>query len=260
VTPISILLMTSSGDLDNRSNLVKPTLDWHADAAPYISDTVADVLVILDCCYASSIAVDLTTSPEVLAASTWHTIAGDTSFMQNLINELKRLDGKPASIASIYAHIHRSTKPYTDIAACPLHVPKIASDSIILSRLQLPAIRNQTIIGPLQPKDERVVVTVHLSDNNGAPPDLGQWTTWLTSNLPSNISKTQIAIEGVFDSDSVIILVSMPLEVWTMLPDKDETYGFVSFVKSGNRLLLHQTKLPLRNEKENLEIVSPPKD
>lgn len=232
--------MTSSGDLDNKSNLVKPTLDWDQDAAGYITDTIADVLVILDCCYDSSTAVENSTGPEVLAASTWHTTAGaalSTSFTQNLINELKQLNGNSASVASIYARIHRSTKPYTDIAACPLHIPKIGRDSIVLSRLRPSTIRNQTIIGPLQPNDERVVVTVHLSDHNGAPPDLGQWTTWLTSNLPSNVSKTQITIEGVFDTDSVVILVSMPLEVWTMLPDGDGAYGFVSFVKSGNRLL-----------------------
>ena len=203
------------------------------------------------------------TGPEVLAASTWHTTAGaalSTSFTQNLISELKQLNGNSASVASIYARIHCSTKPYADIVACPLHIPKIGRDSIVLSRLRPSTIRNQTIIRPLQPNDERVVVTVHLSDHNGAPPDLGQWTTWLTSNLPSNVSKTQITIEGVFDTDSVVILVSMPLEVWTMLPDGDGAYGFVSFVKSGNRLLQRQTALSLRDTKENLSMTSLLKD
>lgn len=142
----------------------------------------------------------------------------------------------------------------------PTTYPKIGRDSIVLSRLRPSTIRNQTIIGPLQPNGERVVVTVHLSDHNGAPPDLGQWTTWLTSNLPSNVSKTQITIEGVFDTDSVVILVSMPLEVWTMLPDGDGAYGFVSFVKSGNRLLQRQTTLSLRDTKENLPMTSLLKD
>jgi hypothetical protein len=256
---LAILLTTSSGDLDSKSNLAKPTLDWNQDAAPYITDTISDVLVILDCCYASSTAVDNSTGPEVLAASTWHTTAGaalHTSFTQNLLDELKRLNGNSASVASIYAQIHRSTKPYTDIATCPLHLAKIGRDSIILSKLWPPTIKNQTIIGPLQPNDERVVISVHLSDHNGVTPDLGQWTAWLASNLPSHISKTQITIEGVFDTDSIVILVSMPLEVWTMLPDADGAYGFVSFVKSSNRLLPRLAALPMRDTKENLPMTS----
>jgi hypothetical protein len=243
---VAILLTTSSGGLDSNLNLAKPTIDWTSSTAYSINDTIADVLLIFDCCYASSAPVDDTVGPEVLAASTWHTTAGvtlSTSFTQNLINELKRLNGKSASVASIYAQIHRSTKLYTDIVACPLHVTKIGRDSIVLSRLQPPPSRSQTIIGPLLPKKERVLITVHLSDS-GISPDVSQWTNWLTSNLPSHVSKTQIMIDGVFesdsdlDSDSVMILVSLPLEVWTMLPDGDEDYGFVSFVKSGNRLLL----------------------
>jgi hypothetical protein len=257
---MALLLMTCSGDLDNQSNLLYPTLDWNQEAAPFITDTVVDVLVILDCCYASSSVVENSAGPEVLAASTWHTTAGaalSTSFTQNLINELKRLNGNLASVASIYAQIHRNTKSYTDIAACPLHIPKIGRDSTILSKLRTPTVRRQSIIGPLQPKDERVVITVHLSDHNGAPPDLTQWT-WLTSNLPSHVSKTQITVEGVFDSDSFVILVSMPLEVWTMLPDGDDAYSFVSFVKSGNLLLPRQATLSLRDMKENLTMS--PKD
>ena len=112
----------------------------------------------------------------------------------------------------------------------------------------------------MQPNHKRIVVTVRLSDSNGVPPDLGQRTAWLTSKLPSNVSKTQITIEGVFDSDPIVILVSMPLEVWTMLPGGDGAYSFVSFVKSGNRLLPRQTTLPLRDSKENLPITSLQKD
>ncbi|KAI9740841.1 MAG: hypothetical protein M1818_004446 [Claussenomyces sp. TS43310] len=96
------------GDLDKRSNLAKPTLDWNEEVSPRITDTVADVLVILNCCYASSIAVDDRTGPEILAASAWQTLARaalSTSFTQNLIDEFKRLNGKPASVASIYTQI-----------------------------------------------------------------------------------------------------------------------------------------------------------
>jgi hypothetical protein len=77
--------------------------------------------------------------------------------------------------------------------------------------------------------------------------------------LPSHVSKTQITIEGVFDTDSILILVSMPLEVWTMLPEGDEAYGFVSFVNSGNRLLPRQMALPMRDTKENLPMSPQPK-
>jgi hypothetical protein len=45
-----------------------------------------------------------------------------------------------------------------------------------------------------------------------------------------------------------------------MLPAGDETYGFASFVKSGNRLLPRQSTLFLRDVKENLPMKSPSKD
>jgi hypothetical protein len=251
--------MTCSGDLDNKSSLVYPTLDWNQEAAPLITDTVADALVILDCCYASSSTVENSSGPEVLAASTWHTTAGtalSASFTQSLINEMKRLNGNSASIASIYAQIHRNTKPYMDVAAYPIHAPKIGRDSITLSKLGTPTVGRRSIIGPLQPKDERVVITVNLSDHNGTPSDPAQWTTWLTSNLPSHVSKSQITVEGIFDSDSFVMLVSLPLEVWTMLPDGDDAYSFVSFVKSGDLLLPRQPALSLRDTKGNL-LISP---
>ncbi|RDL42251.1 uncharacterized protein BP5553_02230 [Venustampulla echinocandica] len=256
-------------DIDINWSLSKPTIDWDEDATAYIRDTYADALLISDTCYASSTAVENTTGPEVIAASTWHTVAGGapstlpwhfatggappTSFSKLLITELKRLNGNPASAASIYAEIHRNTKPSAEATACPLHVAKGGRDSIALSKLGASTFENPTIIGPLQPKDERVLIQVRLSDHNGVTtPDIGQWTGWLTSNLPSNISKTQISTEGVFDTNSaLILLVSMPLEVWTMLPDGDDAYGFISFVSSGNRLLPRQTTLPLRNM-ENL--------
>ena len=245
--------MAASGAVDTNLNFIGPTVDWKA-AADIFTGLEADVLFIMDCCYASSIAVQNADGPEVLAASTWHTTAGSehtTCFTQNLINELKALSGNPASVASIYAQIHRSTKPAKDTAACPFHVAKVGRGSIVLTKLQPVPMLTQLRMGPLKEKDERVVVTVHLSDHHGFSPDVEQWKSWLTSNIPSHISKTQITFEGLFETDSILVLISMPLEIWTMLPNEDDTYGFLGFVKSGNLLLPRQTALPLHNMKGN---------
>lgn len=207
-----------------------------------IESAVGDVLYIFDTCFAATAAVY--DWPEVLAATSWGDIAGaqlDTSFTRMLIDELKSLNGAPCSIAHVYSSIHRNAT-VNKIERGPVHIAKKGKDSIILAPFRGPKRRKlepsearRQRIDILQASENRVLISIHLQDNITVP-DLEQWKNWLTTNIPSRILSSDITIEAVFEGASSIALITLPLEVWTMLPADEEAYNFISFVKSKNIL------------------------
>lgn len=205
-------------------------------------DSKGDVLFILDSCFTASAA--LYDGPEMLAAASWGDVAGaqlDTSFTRMLIDELKSLDGSPCSIAHIYASIHRNAI-VNNLGRGPVHIAKKGKESIILAKIYGPKqrkpesfeVRRQRI-DRLPSSENRVLISIHLQDNITVP-DLEQWKNWLTTNIPSRLLSTDITIEAIFHGASSVALITLPLEVWTMLPINEEAYSFISFVNSNNIL------------------------
>ncbi|KAJ0415591.1 hypothetical protein BJY00DRAFT_254281 [Aspergillus carlsbadensis] len=91
--------------------------------------------------------------------------------------------------------------------------------------------------------EDKVLISMHLSDDT---PNLQAWKKSLTQNVPAVLS-AGIKIESTFESRSSIILVTLPLEIWTVLGPTDETFTFIGFVRSSNRLGDEQEpQLPLR--------------
>jgi hypothetical protein len=226
--------------------LIGPKIEWFtvSSALPY---TKGKVLVIMDCCFAASAAtfkseMDIPHGPELLAASAWENVASSnnqTCFTRLLIDELHQTHGEPVSIAQLYSSLVRKALS-SKIRACPVYVPKLDCESIILAKLEDKARPNQqfeprrTRSMP-KPKPYRVLISVHLESSVGVL-DLEQWKKWLLSNIPSDILSSQIAIQAVFDSTSSLVLVSVPIEVWSMLPANKQLYRFVGFVTSDNLL------------------------
>lgn len=90
----------------------------------------------------------------------------------------------------------------------------------------------------------RVLLTVHLKDDK---PNLEAWRNWLSTHLPPGIVTADVKIESVFKSSSIVVLVTVPVETWTMLDMEDETISFASHVFSHNILPeLEQSQLPIR--------------
>ena len=76
---------------------------------------------------------------EILAAGTLHSrfgipSSGQSSFTKQLIEELKRLNGKPCSIAKIYATIHQNSLMNGEIKKAPLHMAGYEKESIVIRR------------------------------------------------------------------------------------------------------------------------------
>ena len=71
------------------------------------------------------------------------------------------------------------------------------------------------------------------------------------------VDPSQITVERQFDIDSSLLLLTLPLAIWTALPADDTSYGFVSFVESGNRLLQQVGPLAQRSRPAGRENQSP---
>lgn len=231
------------GRADAQGRLVGPRVDWYR--ASYIVENAGpqgggDVLYIFDCCSAGAAATY--DGPEFLAAAAWDATAGsaiNTSFTRILIDELNVLNGAPQTIASIFASMFRNATQ-SQLDALPVHIIKRGTDSITLAKLAGPkqmkpeAFETRKRKGKFPVSDGRVLLSVQLEDDVTFP-DLEQWKTWLTTNIPLGIFDVDITIESLF-TGSRVLLVTVPLEVWTMLPANEDAYAFVAHVSSNNVL------------------------
>ena len=80
----------------------------------------------------------------------------------------------------------------------------------------------------------RVLISVSFSGTDSAS-NYDSFKRWLTQNVPEEVAR--IKVEAVFDAASHMFLLTMPVDIWTMLPEH-EGWNFVSFVTSRNRLLV----------------------
>lgn len=201
----------------------------------------SDVLYILDCCYASSLAI--MGKRELLAATAIDRPApgagSPDSFTRVLIETLNKANGRAFTAAQLHAEMTRSYYK-NELTTTPVHVElsgaMVTKGSIVLAPLRNgstavpPHIQSPRPFGTLkvQPK---ILLSVHLSDLE-TPPSVQQWTNWLSSHLPSGTEDTEINMEQFFPGFPSYLLISMPVEVWTVLRG-DPANVFVGVVRSG---------------------------
>ncbi|PIG80574.1 hypothetical protein AARAC_003263 [Aspergillus arachidicola] len=201
------------GQANAAGRLVGSRIDWRRISG--VVDTMAgDVLYVFD-------------------SSRWEqaaTVHLDFSLPQVLIDTLNDLRGAPGTAAGIYARLFRNAYQ-NQIGACPVHVPKEGSPSITLQKLQPREV--QRLQASKAPGPNRVLISVKI---HGALSelDLKSWTKWLTTNIPPGVLAADVKIEAAFQG-SGLILVTMPVQLWTMLPSHN-AYSFVAHVTSNNTL------------------------
>lgn len=94
-----------------------------------------------------------------------------------------------------------------------------------------PETSSTTEISSLSEPNENVphvMISLALEDDQRL--DLNAWESWLTS-FPA-LAK-YVKVQGVFKSHSTLLLVSMPVMVWDLLPE-DHATSFVAFIRSNN--------------------------
>lgn len=97
-------------------------------------NSTGDVLYIFDSCHSGFLALE--PGPKLLASSAWDSEAGGdfaNTFAKAFIEVLRSLDGRPATVSSIFTAIHRNTKH--NLKYPPVHVAKEGAESIVLQSL-----------------------------------------------------------------------------------------------------------------------------
>ena len=82
-----------------------------------------------------------------------------------------------------------------------------------------------------RPPYPQVLVSLALEEDQWLQTD--DWFDWLTT-VPALVK--HVRVHGVFESDSTLLLISLSVAVWDLLP-KHPAVSFIGFVKSNNMLL-----------------------
>ena len=84
-------------------------------------------------------------------------------------------------------------------------------------------------------KYPKVLISLALDEDQWL--STGRWAEWLSS-VPA--VATSAKVEGIYKSDSTLVLLSLPVAIWDMLPE-DSAVKFLGFVRSEN--LMHAMDL-----------------
>jgi len=91
-----------------------------------------------------------------------------------------------------------------------------------------------------EPNENEPHVMISLALEEDQRLDLDAWEQWLAS-FPA-LAKF-VKVQGVFKSHSTLLLLSLPIMVWDLLPD-DPACNFIAFIRSNNLLRKPETSKP----------------
>lgn len=244
----------------------------------------SDVLILLDCCAAaSSVAGSGSGITEVIAACGFEASApdiGEHSFTRSLIEEMCFMAlNAPFSVALLHNKVlsrikcwnprynapndlqeKRKTPVYIlltneanqrSIELTPLLKKPIDEFSSPFSKNlaeQADTTSSQTVEG-LWPdpdfKSPKVLISVALEDDQTLRTD--EWVEWIGS-IPALATYTKI--EGIYKSDSILVILSIPVALWDLLP-RSPAVSFIGFTRSQNFVHTKTTSTPTAEAVEN---------
>ncbi|KAK1637324.1 hypothetical protein BDP81DRAFT_318489 [Colletotrichum phormii] len=264
-------------------------LQWSA-IQTLLERSASDVLILLDCCAGAASATfpNGNSITETISASSWDAIAPDPgrySFTNALIEVMQEWRLRTFSAAMLHAEVLARLKhprPVTingkvfEARSTPVHFMMTSNHkapSIELSRVVPPEQRPPSppldaamiaegngspegVTGgrgpgaPLsgEPNEDtpHVMISLALEDNQQL--DLSAWEQWL-SNFPA-LAK-YVKVQGVFKSHSTLLLLSMPVMVWDLLPE-DHATSFIAFIRSNNLVVER-----IHNKDEEAKVSTP---
>ncbi|CAK7215655.1 hypothetical protein SCUCBS95973_002548 [Sporothrix curviconia] len=251
-----------------------PWLQWSA-IQTLLERSVSDTLILLDCCAGAASATfpNGKSITETISASSWDAIAPDPgrySFTNALIEVLQEWRVRTFSAAMLHAEVLARLKhprPITingkffEARSTPVHfmmtanhrAPSIEIGRIIPRNRQLPSppadpdYNSQYVPspsggrGPLgepvsDPNEDEPHVMISLALEDDQNLDLNAWEQWLAS-FPA-LAK-YVKVQGVFKSHSTLLLLSVPVMVWDLLPE-NRACSFVAFIRSNNLIAKKQ--------------------
>ncbi|KAI8959763.1 hypothetical protein F5Y11DRAFT_358957 [Daldinia sp. FL1419] len=259
-----------------------PWLQWSA-IQTLLERSLSDVLILLDCCAGAASATfpNGNSITETISASSWDAIAPDPgrySFTNTLIEVLQDWKRRTFSAAMLHAEVLARLKhprpemlngKHFEARATPVHFMMTANHkapSIEIARILSPDARPpsppqdsgfestspngrsagpQDIIGS-EPNEDVPHVMISLALEEDQRLNINDWEQWL-SNIPA-LAK-YVKVQGVFKSHSTLLLLSMPVMIWDLLPD-NHACSFVAFIRSNN--LVARTHSELRPTEEEV--------
>jgi hypothetical protein len=249
-----------------------PWLQWSA-IQTLLERSLSDVLILLDCCAGAASATfpNGSSITETISASSWDAIAPDPgrySFTNALIEVLQEWRLRTFSAAMLHAEVLARLKhprpilingKHFEARSTPVHFMMTSNHkapSIEIARLVSPdalppspprelsadvaAIEAVEGIGDgrgpaayienKEPCEDtpHVMLSLALEDNQEL--DINAWEQWL-ANIPA-LAK-YVKVQGVFKSHSTLLLLSMPVMIWDLLPE-DHATSFIAFIRSNN--------------------------
>lgn len=254
-----------------------PWLQWSA-IQTLLERSVSDTLILLDCCAGAASATfpNGKSITETISASSWDAIAPDPgrySFTNALIEVLQEWRVRTFSAAMLHAEVLARLKhprPITingklfEARSTPVHfmmtanhrAPSIEIGRTIPRNRQLPSPPAEPDYGEYVPspsggrgplgepvkdpnEDEpHVMISLALEDDQDL--DLNAWEQWLSS-FPA-LAK-YVKVQGVFKSHSTLLLLSVPVMVWDLLPE-NRACSFVAFIRSNNLIAEKRSAAP----------------
>lgn len=214
----------------------QPDIDWN-----YIRQTsdqhTGRTLYIFDTCFAVTGALR-SEDTEYLAAAgveTRATLSLDNCLTNRLAELLKyNIQTKTRMTVAQYAATLTSEMGSQghELDTTPVYVPARTKPSSILTPLTANPADVQEKLGATVKSRWSVLVTFRMM-GSGTVPEVEQFKKYLLSQVPSNIAEIQV--EAAYKANSQLLLVKMPIEVWSCLKE-DDNVNFVSFVQGGNTL------------------------
>ncbi|KAI0453285.1 hypothetical protein F5B21DRAFT_292461 [Xylaria acuta] len=242
-----------------------PWLQWSA-IQTLLERSLSDTLILLDCCAGAASAAFPTGNSitETISASSWDAIApnpGRYSFTSTLLEVLQEWKRKTFSVAMLHAEIlarlkhprpERRNGNRFEARTTPVHFMMTANHkapSIELCRISSDILppsllsastsgRNSFLEGRASTEDiigsepnesvPHVMISLALEDDQNL--NIDDWERWLAA-IPALAKYAQV--QGVFKSHSTLLLVSLPVMVWDMLPDHPAC-NFIAFIRSNN--------------------------
>ncbi|KHO00782.1 tyrosine-protein phosphatase non-receptor type 6 [Metarhizium album ARSEF 1941] len=257
-----------------------PWLQWSA-IQTLLERSKSDVLILLDCCAGAASATfpNGNSITETISASSWDAIAPDPgrySFTNALIEVLQEWRLRSFSAAMLHAEVLARLKhprPITingkhfEARSTPVHFMMTANHkapSIEMTRLLAPEKATEPMASghapstptgraadsadfvaaelvPSEPNEDSPHVMISLALEDDQRLDINAWEQWLNA-FPAMAK--YVKVQGVFKSHSTMMLLSMPVMVWDLLPE-DPAVSFVAFIRSNN-LALQKQQLPQR--------------
>jgi hypothetical protein len=206
-----------------------------------------DVLLILDCCNAAgAVTKGSTGTMEVLAGCSRESTAFapgagsvlGSPFTHTLIEHLTESVTRPQGLLTTELQTLMSLDKVLEKQS-PIHVvltghhnPINLRPLISDAKLKEEANRVSQSVKP------EVKALLAVSFRGDTLPEMKEFVQWLNSQYPKEVAKIEVEsvnIEASFDSCSTLMLLSMPLSLWSHLRG-NSGYWLVGFVKSRNVL------------------------